>query len=85
MKLRPTPDFTEQYEKLTPSIQKRTDEKLQLLLIDPRHPSLQIKKMRGFEGIWEGRISRNYRFTFQIEGDTYILRKIGKHEILRKP
>ena len=85
MKLRPTPDFTEQYEKLAPSTQKRTDEKLQLLLIDPRHPSLQIKKMRGFEGIWEGRISRNYRFTFQIEGDTYILRKIGQHEILRKP
>ncbi len=85
MKLRPTPDFTRQYEKLTPPIRKRTDEKLQFLLIELRHPSLQIKKMQGFEGIWEGRISRNYRFTFQMEGDTYILRKVGKHEILRKP
>lgn len=85
MKLRPTPDFTKQYGKLTPSIRKRTDEKFKLLLSDPYHPSLQIKKMQGFERIWEGRISRSYRFTFQIEGDTYVLRKVGKHEILRKP
>ena len=77
--------FKEQYEKLPDPIQKRVDEKLKLLLSDPYHPSLQIKKMKGFEGIWEGRISKGYRFTFQIKGDSYILRKIGKHEVLKKP
>ena len=77
--------FNAQYEKLPVPIQKRVDEKLKLLLSDPYHPSLQIKKMKGFEGIWEGRISKGYRFTFQIKGDSYILRKIGKHEVLKKP
>ncbi|TET42072.1 MAG: hypothetical protein E3J66_04305 [Dehalococcoidia bacterium] len=77
--------FKEQYEKLPVPIRKRVDDKLKLLLSDPHHPSLQIKKMKGSEGIWEGRISRSYRFTFQIEGDSCILRKLGKHEILRKP
>ena len=77
--------FKEQYEKLPVPVQKRVDEKLKLLLLDPHHPSLQIKKVRGSEGISEGRISKGYRFTFQIKADSYILRKIGKHEILRKP
>ena len=35
--------------------------------------------------IWEARISGGYRFTFAIEGDTYILRHIGKHDILDRP
>ena len=77
--------FKEQYEKLPDPIQKRVDEKLKLLLSDPRRPSLQVSKMKDFEEIWEGKISRGYRFTFQIKEDSYILRKIGKHEILRKP
>lgn len=77
--------FKEQCEKLPVPIRKSVDDKLKLLLSDLNHPSLQIKKMKGFEEIWEGRISRSYRFTFQIKGDSYILRKIGKHEILRKP
>jgi hypothetical protein len=41
--------------------------------------------MKGVGEIWEGRVTTSYRFTFQIEGDTYILRKVGSHEILKKP
>jgi len=85
MKLRPTDDFLKHYQRLPVPIRKEVDEKLKLFLLDPRHPSLQIKKMKGYEEIWEGRISRSYRFTFQIKEDTYILRKVGKHEVLEKP
>ena len=77
--------FTKQYQNLPPVIKKRTGEKLNLLLSNFHHPSLQTKKMKGHEDIWEVKISRSYRFTLQIKGDAYILRKIGKHEILRKP
>lgn len=36
--------------------------------------------MQGIrERIFEGRISKDYRFTFQIEKDAYILRKVGSH------
>ncbi|MBU4299479.1 hypothetical protein KJ636_05570 [Patescibacteria group bacterium] len=50
------------------------------------HPSLRTKKVQGSKDIWEGRITKDIRFTFQMSGDTYIFRRIGKHdEVLRKP
>jgi len=39
------------------------------VLENPQHPSLQIKKMKGYENHWEGRVTLHYRFTFMIEGD----------------
>ncbi len=38
-----------------------------------------------FHSFWEGRITKNYRFTFQIEGEICILRRIGTHDILKTP
>jgi len=51
MRLLFTDSFIRGYEKLPLAIQKRTDEKLNLLLSNPRHPSLRIKKIKGIEGI----------------------------------
>ena len=67
-------------------IQRHCDKQLLVLLKNPRHPSLGIKKLQGFKDIWEGRTTKNIRFTFQIIEDTYILRRVGGHnEVLRKP
>jgi len=41
--------------------------------------------MEGREDIWEGRISRGYRFTFEIAGDLCRLRRIGPHDVLKNP
>ena len=41
--------------------------------------------MEGHDDIWEGRITRDYRFTFEIVGDLYKLRHIGPHDILNRP
>jgi len=55
-------------------------------LKDPHHPSLRTSKIRGFEDIWEGRINKDYRLTFQISKDVYLLRRVGRHdEVLKKP
>jgi len=85
MKIKASSQFVQDYKNLPPVIQKRTYEKLQLLLSNPQYPSLRIKKMRGVSEIWEGRVSKNYRFTFKIQGDTFILRKIGTHDLLKNP
>jgi mRNA-degrading endonuclease RelE of RelBE toxin-antitoxin system len=83
--------FIRDYRRLPPRIQRRFDTALGLLLSDPRHPSLRAKKMEGqrdSEGrdIWEARVTQGYRFTFVIEGATYLLRRIGPHEdALRHP
>lgn len=53
---------------------------------DIRYPALRAKKIKGTEDIWEARASRSLRITFQIEGDTLILRNIGHHdETLERP
>jgi mRNA interferase RelE/StbE len=56
------------------------------MVIDMRYPSLKVKKIKGIEHIWEARVSRSLRITFQIEGDMIILRNIGQHdETLERP
>ena len=85
MKLLFTKNFVREYRKLPQQIQKATDKQLGLLLSNPQHPSLAIEKMQDPRNIWEGRLTVSYRFTFQIEEGTYVLRKVGTHDILRKP
>ncbi|MFQ6003195.1 MAG: hypothetical protein ACE5KJ_05555 [Candidatus Zixiibacteriota bacterium] len=87
MRFLPTEHFTKCYKNLPARIQAQIDKQLSLLLENPRHPSLRIKKIQGTRGeIFEGRINKNYRFTFQIERDTYVLRKVGPHnQALKKP
>ena len=53
---------------------------------DLRYPDLKTKKVQGVEHIWEARVSRSLRMTFQIEGNTIVLRNIGRHdETLERP
>lgn len=85
MKLLPTQRFRRDYEHLSPEIQRQIDDQLARLLSNPRHPSLLVKKIQGTQKIWELRITRSYRLTFQIEGDFYILRRAGPHDVLRHP
>lgn len=80
-----TDSFKKNYRKLPQPIKKAAQKQLGLLLDNPDHPSLNIKKIQGTRNIWEGRITRSYRFTFHIVEDTYVLRKIGTHDILNKP
>ena len=85
MRVQTTSRFDRDYARLPLQVQERTNKQLALLLSDPRHPSLRIEKAEGYSEIWKGRISRDYRFTFTIDGDTYILRRVGSHEIYRNP
>jgi len=85
MKLVFTKSFVHDYRRLPQRIQEAADKQLELLSADQNHPSLNIKKMNDPMEIWEGRVTRGYRFTFQIEGELYLLRRLGTHDILRAP
>jgi len=77
-------------------IQEKTIKAFELFKANPRHPSLVIKKVKGVEDIWEGRIDQFYRFTFQyIDNLAYdskhddqskkticLFRNVGRHEIV---
>jgi mRNA-degrading endonuclease RelE of RelBE toxin-antitoxin system len=82
MRIIRTFSFKQDYKRLSEKIRKRAENKLRLFLQNPRHPSLQTRKLQSDPTgkTWYGRITRNYRFTFEIEGDTYLLKNIGSHE-----
>ena len=85
MKAVTTRVFKRDYEKLPPSIQRRIDKQLSLLMSDPRHPSLRTKKLQGTTDVWEISISREYRMTFTIVEEYLFLRRVGTHDILKRP
>lgn len=85
MKVAFTRPFKKDYHKLPWNIQKQIDEQITRLLENPKHPSLRLKKMEGHQTIWEARLTGGYRMTFQLNGDTCLLRRAGTHDILRKP
>ena len=80
-----TYSFIRDYRALPDQLQKTVDQKLNLFLNNQRHPSLNIKKMQDPRDIWEGRVTKGYRFTFQVEGEVCLLRRLGTHDILRTP
>ena len=77
--------FKRDFQRLPEAIKRRTEAALRLLVSNPHHPSLRVKKVRGeilkgYDNIFEGRITRDYRFFFLIETDEYILLRCGRHE-----
>ncbi|MBU2578700.1 hypothetical protein KKA09_01095 [Patescibacteria group bacterium] len=85
MKIFRTEIFKKEYKRLPQQIQKITDKKLRFFITNPRHPSLRVKKIKGCLNIWEASVTMDYRFTFQMKENVFILCKIGTHKILQKP
>lgn len=85
MRIAQEPRFTREFAALPQAIRERAHQKLALFLSNPRHPSLRVKKMEGWPDIWECSITKGCRFTFRIAGDLYLLRRIGTHDILKRP
>ena len=86
-KIEVTLRFRKAYRKLPPAIQKKVRKALRLLAEDPRHPSLHTKPIQGAPGIYEARVDRSYRMTYErLPGDVLRVRVVGKHdETLKKP
>jgi mRNA interferase RelE/StbE len=54
--------------------------KLKLLLENPRHPSLRVKKIKGQNDIFEASITMKIRITWQYYNDGILLRNFGEHD-----
>ena len=86
MKITRTARFKKSWGELTRQDKNLARKALGNLLIDLHYPALRVKKMQGAGQIWEARASQSLRITFEIEGDTIILRNIGRHdETLGRP
>ncbi len=78
-----TGPFEKDFADLSPAVQRALNKALKFLLENLRHPSLRTRKLPG-TFIWYARITKAYRFTFQLEDDTVILRRAGTHDILNE-
>ena len=74
-----TLSFRKQYQRLPEERKARFDKQLAFLLSSLRHPSLRAKKYDEANDVWQARVDGDYRFYFQINGDTYILLSIIPH------
>ncbi len=88
MKIVRTDPFKRDFSKLPEDIKRRTEKSLRLLASNPFHPfhpSLHIKKtkgeiIKGFSDIFEGRITKDYRFLCLIKSDVIVLLRCGKQD-----
>ena len=86
MKVARTVRFKKAWEQLTKGEKALTRKAMANLAMNLRYPSLRVKKIKGTENIWEARAGLSLRITFEIEGNTIILRNIGRHdETLERP
>ncbi|MFH0924272.1 MAG: hypothetical protein V1872_01345 [bacterium] len=85
MHIEATQTFIKLYKKLPNELKQQTKKAIELFQTNPNNPSLGYKKMAGQENIYEIRISKGYRLTYQKLGDTAYLRKVGTHDLLRNP
>lgn len=82
MKHHATGDFWQEYLALPDRIRNRADKQFSLLKADPRHPSLQFKKVGERQGLelWSARVTLNYRALAVKRPDGYLWFWIGDHK-----
>ena len=66
-------------EDAPPEARKAFFKQVQFLSQSLNHPSLRAKKYDESENIWQARVNRQWRFYFNIVGDTCIIRDIIPH------
>lgn len=80
-----TKAFEKGLKKLTPTEQKQVAVKLKTLQVNPFHPSLRTKKIKGFEGLFECSVNIDIRILWRYEGSEIIITlDIGHHSIVDK-
>jgi mRNA interferase RelE/StbE len=80
MRIARTESFQKAWRQLTEEQKVIARKSIENLLADMRYPGLRVKKIKGTDSIWEARVSRSLRMTFQLDRDTIVLRNIGQHD-----
>ena len=79
MRLRFTEKADKDFAGLPVVVCKALGKQPRFLLGNLKHPSLRAKKHSESLDIWQGRVTRGWRFYFKIEGDEYVVLSIISH------
>jgi hypothetical protein len=77
MRHRTTPRFWEYYQNLPEAVRDLADKNFQLLQRDPRHPSLQFKRVGN---LWSVRVGLAHRALAVEDGEDFLWVWIGTHD-----
>ncbi|MEW6572189.1 MAG: hypothetical protein AB1374_00925 [Bacillota bacterium] len=78
--------FADKVKQLSIEVKRALKKKLELMMENPRHPSLRTKKIQGQDDIFEASVTMDIRITWQYTEDGILLRNIGEHDkTLRNP
>lgn len=81
-----TEQFQQAYKSLALGEKRAVQKALAMLREDSRYPGLRVKKMHGPQDIWEARASKRVRMTFEMSGETLVMRNVGEHgKVLKRP
>lgn len=75
-----TTRFKRAWERLEEAERDLARKALRNLAADISYPALRTRKMTGTDSVWEARVSRSLRVTFEIQRDVMVLRNIGRHD-----
>lgn len=79
-----TQRFKKFYKNLSDKKRKALRKKLDLMSMNPDHPSLRIKKIQGADGVFECTINMAVRMTWQYDDGSILLRVVGDRDIVLK-
>lgn len=72
-----SPVFWDRYQDLPNQIRKLADKNFRLLSANPKHPSLQLKRVGDY---WSARVGREYRVLAVPVSDGLLWFWIGPHD-----
>jgi len=77
--------FVRSYKKLDRAIRLQIDKTLQIMVTNPNHPSLRLKRIQGTKNVWEASVNMSIRITLTFSEDTIQIRNVGTHEQVFRP
>lgn len=80
--------FERAYKRKTEDQKQAVAEAITRLKVNPSHPSLRVKKVRGAgqQDIWEASTNMKHRITFEYSSsDGVIFRNCNGHEVFNNP
>ena len=71
--------FLRSFVKAPKEVKKAFGKQSLFLLQDLNHPSLRAKKYDEGKDLWQGRVTKDWRFYFKIDGEVYRMEEIRRH------
>ena len=77
--------FQKHFKNFAEKQKRQIRNKLNILVENPAHPSLRVKRIKGTLSLWEMSVNMDIRVIFEFEKNTIIvLIDVGHHDVLKK-